>query len=240
MEDFYNGLLILTARINISIMLLPIVVAIFIRKEFNKPLHIFLIYCLVTLAINLLEQAFIWGVTKYYEQCKTYLVYWNIGDTNFLQILYYLKDFIFLGWFYSLLVPKQYNISIKWIAALLSLVATINYLFIEGYNVYGTFNPAADAIFSFALPAFYLWFMYRENLSFPIKKNPYFWISFGLIFTNLIGLFLYLVGDTIYGDDFILFAKISIGRNIFDMISQMLLAIGFWHSPYAKYVTPKQ
>lgn len=229
-------LLIKIGKINVIVMLLPIIVAIWQRKYLNKPLRIFLFYCITTFCINFLEQLIIWLAMNHPKIIMPYLQYWGIGNTNFLLILYHLKDFIFLGWFYGILLATKYGVWVKRIAGLLSVMALMNYLFIEGFRGFGIVNPAADAIFSFSLPAFYLWYLFKYMLHFPVHKNPYFWISFGLVITNLIGLFLYLAGDTMHETDYILFAKVSIARNIFDMVAQVIFAIGFWHAPYAKYI----
>lgn len=235
-EKYFHDIFILSGRICLVCILIPVLIALWNKKHLNTPLKIFVWYCLVTLLINITEHLFVWSADNYKTFWLPILKKWGISDTSFLQIFYYLKDFALLGWFYALLLPLKYSIWVKRIASFLFLATLINYLFIEGYNTYGVFNPAADAIFSFVLPSFYLWYLYRHLINFPLNKNVYFWISFGLIFTNLIGLFLYLVGDAIHKMDYVLFTKMSIIRNIFDMISQVIFAIGFWYAYYVKYL----
>lgn len=237
-EIYYNKILILFGRLNIASMILPIVIAIWMWKRLNKPLKVFLGYCVVTLLINLLEQMFIWSVDKYTDFWLPILRYWRIENTNFLQILYYLRDFTFLGWFYSILLPLHSEIWVKRIAISLFFATLINYLFIEGYRVYGIFNPAIDAIFSFVLPLFYLWFLYQSFFHIPLYKNPYFWLSFGLIFINLLGLFLYFAGNKMQQTDFVLFAKVVIIKNCLEIIGRIILSIGFWYAPYVQHLLP--
>ncbi|MDX1941664.1 MAG: hypothetical protein SFU99_13985 [Saprospiraceae bacterium] len=232
-----GGLLFLCfGRVNVATMIYPIILAFWNRNILNQPLKVFFIYCIATFCINLIEQLFILGWINNYEIVIEIVEYLDIENTNFMLILYHLKDFAFLGWFYSILMPFRYSIWIKRIAFLLFIAALINYLFIEGYKGYGIFNPTTDAIFSFSLPAIYLRYLYKNMLNVPISKNSYFWISFGLIFTNLIGFFLYLIGDTLHTYYYPLFTKLSISRNGFDMIAQVLLSIGFLYTPFAKYI----
>ena len=173
-ENFYNSLFIIFATVNMGIIVIPILVGILRKKNLNKPLSLFLIYLIVILCINILEKIFIWAANTHYDILKPYMDYLEIGNTYFIQILAYLNNFLFLGFFYALLVSPKYKTWLKRIAISLAVIAVINYLFYEGHKVQGVINPTLDVIFSFVLPAFYLWFMYRENLSFPIKKNPYF------------------------------------------------------------------
>lgn len=239
-EIYYNKLLISVAGINTWMMLLPIVVAIWQRRYLNAALRVFLYYCIASFLIGKLEQTFIWatGTGGYYPILKPYLDRFEIKNVNFLQILYVIKNYIFLGWFYSLLFPKKFSRILKLMVIILLITSLINYFFIEGYNAVGVFNSVAVVIFWVLVPAFYLWFIFKNLIYFPLKKNPYFWISFGLVSSNLITLFNHLIGDAIYQNNFILFTKIGIARNSFDILALILFSIAFWYASYAKFVKP--
>lgn len=232
LHSFFIGF----GKIATIIMILPIVMAIWQRKYLNKALMLFLVYQILALAFNLLEQTFYYFAVKYYEIFKPYLDYWEIQDTSFLSILYHLNNFAFLGWFYFLLFPAKYGKWIKWIAIILFVAVLVNYLFIEGYQGYGKFNPVATAVFTFGVAFFYLWYLYRSHLILPLTKNPYFWLSFALIIPYLIGFFLYLVGDVTHEENYQLFVMMSIAKNFFLIIAQVLMAIGFWRARYARYI----
>ena len=117
-------------------------------------------------------------------------------------------------------------------------MALINYLFIEGYLVYGVFNPTADAVFAFALPLIYLGYLYRLDTMVPLSKNPYFWISLGLVVPNLISLIFHFVGNKLLETDFILFAKLTIAKNGITVIGHILIAIGFYYARYVNFLSP--
>ncbi len=234
---FYNDLLVFYGRIALSTLILPILIGLWQGRVLNKPLRFFLLYLIAGLTIALLEQLFLWSTSAYYPAWKPYLDYWKIGDTNFIQILYYLKNFALLGWFYTLLLPNQVGIWVKRVSVLLFVVALINYLFIEGYHVYGVFNPTADAVFCFVLPMIYLGYLYRQDSIVPLSKNPYFWISLGLVVPNLISLVFHFVGNQLIETDFILFAKLTFGKNGIAIIGNILLAIGFYYARYTQFLT---
>ena len=234
MGNYCNDLLIWFGRITISTMILPIVFALYQKKHLNKPLKLFLFYCLVTLFINLFEQWYIWASVHipFVHDIAIKLD----RSTNFLIILYVLRDFLFIGLFYYALLPFKYGFWVRGIAILLSIGVLINCIFIEGFIKYGIFNPTSDGIFMVVLPLFYLAFLYNASLNIPIQKISYFWISLGLFIPNLIGLFLYFVGDAIYGGEFCLFVYGSTVKNGFEIIGQILMAVGFWQARYAKYL----
>jgi hypothetical protein len=232
-----NDIFILFSKITVMIMVIPIITAVINRKYLNKPLKIFLLYLIFALFFNLLEQFLVWYATKYIAVVRPYLDYWAIGDTSFLSILQYINDFVFLGLFYHIILGRNpYGKWVGWVSLMLLIACLTNYLFIEGYNVVGIFNPTADAIFIFSIAAFYLWHLYRTHLMLPLQKNPYFWISFGLIVPHVIGFFLSLVGDIASKEDFGLFVVMSVVRNCFLILAQVLFAIGFWQARYAQYL----
>ncbi len=235
-EANLHTLFITFGKILIAAMIIPIIAAIIQLKHLNKPLKIFLLYRIISLLFNLLENTFYYFAVKYYKQIEPYLTYWGIDDTSFLSILYQVNNIIFLGWFYYLLIPQKYGKLINRVAIFLFIAVVVNYLFIEGYQDFGKFNPNATAIFTFSIAAFYLWYLYKSYLTLPINKNPYFWLSIAVIIPYLIGFFLFFVGDITHEEDYRMFVILSIVKNSFLIIGQILMAIGFWQARYAKYL----
>ena len=216
-------------------MILPILVALFYWKEFNKSLKIFFAYVVATLVINLLELWYITELSKYVSEEWLEL---TCKSTNFFFIFHQLKNFAFLGWFYNVLLAAHgYGHWVKRLAAFLCMASVVFYIVEKGWCNYGAFGPTAEAIFMFALPFFYLWYLYRNDLSVPLTKNAYFWISLALAAPNLIGLFLFFTGETIQTDDFCLFTRIATVKNGFEIIGQVLLCIGFSRARFARFIT---
>lgn len=229
-------LFILFSRISTATMLVPIGMALFKWKYLIKSAKVFLGYRVFAFFFNLIEQVFIWYSIVYTDNLRPYLEYWEISDTNFLAILYYLNNFAFLGWFYYLVLPRHNRVWVGRIALFLFIAALVNYLFIEGYQVYGYFNPNANALFVVGSAFLYLRFTYRIQLTMPLSKNPYFWFSIALIILYLSPLILSFIGNIVFDERYILFVSISILRNLLIIISQILLTIGFFQIKYAKYI----
>ena len=240
LELTYNSFYILSAHIANATMLIPISLGIYNIKYLNKPLKIFLWYCIVSLILNLMEQLVIWSTGHFIDVLLPLLKKWDIKNTSFLSILFYSKNFIFLGLFFKGILNHWINMSwIKPLIIILVIITWTNHLFIEGFRSYGVFNRTVDAIFCFGIPLYFLWFIFNENSKVPIIKNPYFWIGLGLISTALIGFYLFLAGDKIRATDKVLFFKLAIIKNCIVMIEQGLEAIGFYYARFIKYLPQK-
>lgn len=146
-----------------------------------------------------------------------------------------------MGYYFKLVFePSQLSQIVKWITIFLFVTVTINYLFIEGYKVYGVYNPLMNAFYSLIIPLIFMYILYNQlDSKVPITKNPYFWINLRFIIPNLIGLFLFFAGDKIYKTDFILFVKISIAKNGFFIIGHVFACIAFYYARYTKYLHQK-
>ncbi len=234
---FLRKALVLAGKVSTGFMFIPILFALRRRKYLNKPLRIFLGYCISNTSINLLHQVFMWATGYFRAFFVPLLNKYHLTDTNFMGILAYANNFAFLGWYFYTVMPHEKTAKgIRWLSSGLFIAAIIDYLFIGDFRDYGVFTPAASATFCFVLPAIHLWFLYREDGKVPLSKNPYFWIAMGLFLPHLAGFFLYLMGDSIYKEDFPLFVKISIGKISLSIIGQVLLAIGFYYARYSKFL----
>lgn len=237
-ENYFNFLYINSGKIQLIFQTIPIIVGIWHRKILNKPLRLFLIYYCITFTINILEVLFIWTTANYTAFCLPYLHYLGIDSTNFISIFHYLANFGIMGWYFSLVFkPKPISYWINRMSIALFISAFVNYLFIEGYNIYGVFNPLIDSLFSIVLPIIFMWSLFNQMESkVPITKNPYFWVNLRFIVPNLIGLFFYFAGDKLYKTDFILFVEMSIVRMSFFVIGHLFATLAFYYARYTKYL----
>ena len=238
MESYWNEVFIYISRITFfsGIFILLLIVLRF-RMNWNKPLKVFFYYYILTLVLNSLVQGIIWLTGIYVDFFSPILEYWEITNTFFFQILFQLKNFILLSIFYHLIFPiKHYKKYILRIGQILSIIALVNYFFIVGYKKLGVFNPSANVIYSLLLPLIYLWYSQEYSLRIPLSKNPYFWFSIGLIIPNLIGAFIFFAGDYIHTDNFILYCQMYSLKNLFEILGQILIAIGFSRSYYTRFI----
>lgn len=235
-----NDILIFFSKIVSAVMIIPIIAALVKWQYLEKKLKIFFVFCVVTLAIALLEQLFFWSVKKHYNEFwRTILDYWGIKNTFFLQILPHTRDFFLLGWFFSAVLPSgKARYLVQYFSLLLGVSCIINYIFIEGYKIAGVFNPTTDALFSFLVPLLSLWYLFQRDTRIEMYKNPVFWISLGLLLPNLMGLFLFYTSDYLQENVFTLYVNLMLVKNFFEIIGIILLTIGFSHAYYMRFFYP--
>jgi hypothetical protein len=233
-----NDLHQLNAKVAVVIMVIPIIIAFLNYKKLNKALKIVNIYCFSLLSILLLLQLIILVVDSFKDFFVPILITLKIRDMSFISILDYLNKFITLGLFYSIVISRgQFAKLIKNLSLFLVISSLINYFFIEGYNVQSVYNSTTSSIFCFLLPLIHLWYLYNDiETKVPLIKNPYFWISLGIMLPNLVGLFMNLAGKKMEETDTILFLQANIVHDIIQMIGYILIAYGFHNAKYTKYM----
>ncbi len=226
---------LLLSTINTVFSIITIIMALKNKRYLNQALRYFLYYCLCFLGLEVLTHCIIRFYSSFFEPI---LDIFGIENMNFLGIFYFLRNFLLLGLFYSLLLaPRKIAQWIRYVGIGLAVACTINYLFIEGYKGFGVFNPTVDAIFCFVVPLIYCRVMFQQDDNIPLSKNPYFWITIGQLQVALIGFFLFFTEDYIIKSDPELFNKLAVGRNILMIIEQIMYAIAFYYAKNTKYLT---
>lgn len=226
-----------TGKILLFFMLIPIGYGILQWKRFNKPLRIYLIFLIVTFLLFWGEHAFVWLVKANPDAWLPILKHLNIESTNFMRIFHHLNNFLVLGWFLSLVFGNsKWSHLTKALSWTLTGIVLVNYFFYEGHNVSGGLNSSLSAIFCFALPAAYMWYLYSQEQHISLTHNPYFWIGLGLIIPNVIGLFLYFAGNYIKQESEWLYTFLYILKSGVEAIALLLTTLGFYHAHKAKYL----
>jgi hypothetical protein len=234
-EKQYNIYLFYSSCISLAFLLLPLLLAVINRKNLNKKLSIFLGYGIIALLVVILHVLFVWQTSTYFKYWESLLIKWQIGDTNFMSILAYLNTYLLLGYYFSEeIYNKKYQSRILLLFGCIAIIGIIDYLFITGFRNYGYFNPIASSSLAIVFSLISLRAVFQKDTLVPIAKNTYFWFALGILVPNAIGLFLRLAGNAIYGDDFILYCKVSMAKDLFFDIAQVLIMIGFYRSRFVK------
>jgi hypothetical protein len=154
-----------------------------------------------------------------------------------MSILAYLNTYLLLGYYFSEeIYNKKYQKFFLSLCGAIAVIGVIDYLFITGFRNYGYFNPIASSSLAISFSLISLSIIFQKDTLVPIAKNTYFWFALGILVYNSIGLFLRLAGNAIYGDDFILYCKVSMAKDLFFDIAQVLIMIGFYRSRFVKYL----
>ncbi len=232
-----NKLLALSSELTSGFAFIVLIYTLATRKNWNLPIKTYWVFLLMSFLNNIIALLFIWSVNHYTSFFLPYLKCFHISDTNFLNILNELTNFIGLGFFfYYVLLKEKRSKWILWASLILSIAVVINYFFIQGYNMGGGFNSTASALYCVILPLIYMWIIFNQDSELPISKNPYFWVNLGLILPSTISLFLYFSGGIIHKFDFTLFVKLKITSNFIEIIAQFITAIGFYYTDKLKFI----
>lgn len=225
----YNNLLLLSGRITTLLSVIPIFVAIWQRKKLSKPLQIFFWFGVVRFALNLILEAFIWSITPFREFWTPILKEYKIENTLFFNIVFYLANYIILGILFKELLKKSIFQSIlKYFIPFISIAAVFIFFFIDGYHGFGTVGPIINGLYICVLPLVYLWYLFQNDTQTSVSQKPYFWISLGLAIPHLIDLLFLFTADKLYDQNFVLYCKTHIIRNILEIFAQLLFAFAFF------------
>ncbi len=215
--------------------LFPLAVGFWKYKKLNNQLTIFYYYIIIGFLLNFFSKTVIWYNKTLY---KPILDFFDIHNTNFIDYFFFLRNFLLLGLFFSLIIEqKKIAQLVKYVGIELAIVCTINYLFVEGYKNIGIFNPTVDAFFCSIIPLLYCKTLFIYDDLLPLNKNPYFWITIGQIMVALIGLFFFFTQNHLVDSDEELFNKLAVGRNVLMIIEQIMYAIAFYYAKNTKYLS---
>lgn len=236
-ENTLNEISILMGKIATICMLIPIIFALYNNKYLNTIIKIMLWFCIIRFIVSLLNIIIIWATRTYRDFFIPILNSLDIHNMNFISILAHLNYFGLLGWYFSLVIQnKKIKKIIQLVSIFLFFASIINFLFIEGYKNHNVFNSTSANIFCFLLPLIHLWFIFNEDSIVPIVKNPYFWISLGLIIPNLTGLITSIIGKKLAQTNLALYLQVDIGYAVLQILGYLLIAVGFYYARYTKYL----
>jgi len=233
---FYSDLLIYFGKIITLSSFIPLLLAMWKRKVLIKPIKLMALYLLALIGSNLLEQGFIWSTGKYYYTFwKPILDALQITDTNFLNVIGRLIDYIFVGWVFSFALSEPWASRVKWGSWVLIPLAILIYFFVDGFRAYGTVNAILNRGYLVVVPALYFWHLFNSPPNLTLWQNPFFLFGLGLFVPNLFGFIMSFVGDKLNETDYLTFVKVSIFRNCLTILAQFFFAYAFYQARYAKY-----
>lgn len=229
-----NNLLLLSFKLTTIVWGIVIIIALWNKKYWVKPLKIFFYYVLVSLLLAILIHI----VYAYYTYFASLLAYFKIANTNAFDIFFYLRNDILIAYFfYLLMTPRKIAKWILYAGLALAVYNIINCIVWKGYLSPGIFAPLSDDIFCFMMPAIYCWVLFQEDTVLPLRKNPYFWITMGLFMLSLTTFFYYLTENYLFQNDEILYEKLSVGRNFLMIIEQSMYVVAFYYAKNTKFLS---
>jgi hypothetical protein len=237
MELILKDIVTISGRVATILMLVPLMYSIIYLKNSDKALKIMQLFCFIRFIISILTQSIIWIIKTNKDVFIPILNFLDIHNMNFISILAHLSNFSILGWYFSVvIINKKTSQIIISISILLFVTSLLNYFFVQGYKDHNVFNSTSSNIFCFILPSIHLWFLYLIDSKVQLYKNPYFWVSFGLIIPNLFGLLTSIISKKLHDTDLVLYYQVDIVYILLQIIGYFFISKGFYYARYTKYM----
>lgn len=194
--------LLLLGKVASFFSLIPMVLALFKYKAFRTRPNIFLLaYFMVGVLLNWGTLWFVEYATENYEKIKPLLDKYDIGNTFFVDPLYFLKNFIFLGLYTYFLVdnkPLKRNILI--LSAGCILFTVFNSLYGETYKEYQSWGSVADNLYKIFIGVVLVRYIFYTNLNKSILRIPQTYFAVAILLTATIAGLIDFLSNEMFSD----------------------------------------
>ena len=167
--------------------------------------------------------------------------HFGIQDFNFTAPINYLIKFIFLSLFFRDLfqdpLKKRFFQYFMYALVMFELVQVFVF---KSYQGYDSLSSTVKNVFILGGTGLFMYKLYRANShGIVLYKNPYFWLTLGLMLPALAEIFLEFIFTKLYQTDLLSFYKLYLVRNASQLVGFTLLIVGVWQAKYLRFL-PKE
>jgi hypothetical protein len=157
------------------------------------------------------------------------------GINHWLFNIFTPIEFLYYGYlFYHIIESPSKKVIIPLVFALFLLFTTINMFYIQGTKYFHTIPYRVGAVITITLCFFYFRQLMRSKGYINLVRNPFFWISTGLLFFYL-GFFFYFSAF-----DYIGYDKLRVNMSLWSIISSTLNVLLYSNFLIALLCQPRQ
>jgi branched-subunit amino acid transport protein AzlD len=165
----------------------------------------------------------------------------GIIDGNFTSPLNYLIKFIFLSLFFRDLfqhpLKKRFFQYLMYALVVFELVQVFVF---KSYQGYDSLSSTVKNVFLLGGTGLFMYKLYHtDSQGISLYKNPYFWLTLGLMLPALAEIFLEFIFTKLYQTDLLSFYKLYLVRNASQIVGFTLLIVGVWQAKYLRFL-PKE
>jgi uncharacterized integral membrane protein len=205
-----------------------------------NPLIIFLVVIAIvewTLGKFILTKSFYY----YTSHVKPFLELFGIQQITFLNPVHYFVRFIFLSLFFRDLfrnpLKKRFFQYLMYALVVFELVQVFVF---KSYQGYDSLSSTVKNVFILGGTGMFMYKLYRaDSHGISLYKNPYFWLTLGLMLPALAEIFLEFIFTKLYQTDLLSFYKLYLVRNASQIVGFTLLIVGVWQAKYLRFL-PKE
>jgi len=200
--------------LSISIAILPLTIGLFFYKKASKPIQ-WLIYYLISVVMT--------------EIAARLFHYWYVINSPVYHVFTVIQFASFFLIYHAALKGKMSK-QLTWTTiGIFSLLAILSAIFLQGLWEFNSYISALECLFVVLLPLYYFYSIIQELKIKHLSKTPMFWISVATLVYFSTGFFIFLTHNYF----------VTIGANttniwtlhsIFNIITNILLAIGIWNT----------
>ena len=225
-----NDLLILLGKIASFISIFPLVLCFYKWRFFKaKPLIWLFLYFLSGVFLNWFTSAFVDIATKYWKIVGPYLQKLHIDDTFFVDPIYFLRNYVFIGLFSVGIIKDEQTIKvIKWLSISLIIFTFLNTFFIEGYEDYQTIGNTLDNLYKLVISFLVLKRLFNSNIQTKITNHLYFWVYLGFLIIGCIAGLIDFLSNKLVNQQEVIFYQAHIVKDCFVLIAFICFSIGVW------------
>lgn len=177
----------------------------------------------------------------YFSQVYSFMTSLGIKNFNFISPPSYLIKFIFLSLFFRDLfqdpLKKRFFQYLMYALVVFELVQVFIYRSYQGYD---SLSSTVKNVFILGGTGLFMYKLYRaDSHGIVLYKNPYFWLTLGLMLPALAEIFLEFIFTKLYKTDLLSFYKLYLVRNASQIVGFTLLIVGVWQAKYLRFL-PKE
>jgi hypothetical protein len=177
----------------------------------------------------------------YFGKISPILKALEIQDTSFIGSFSYFLKFIFLSLFFRDLfqdpLKKRFFQYLMYALVVFELVQVFVF---KSYQGYDSLSSTVKNVFILGGTGLFMYKLYRaDSHGISLYKNPYFWLTLGLMLPALAEIFLEFIFTKLYQTDLLGFYKLYLVRNASQIVGFTLLIVGVWQAKYLRFL-PKE
>ena len=207
-----------------------------------KYFWIFVVFMTLYSALDLMIiEVLLAAPYKFWESIFPYLQQIGIKNTNFTDPINYLIKFIFLSLFFRDLfqdpLKKRF---FQYLMHALVVFELVQVFVFKSYQGYDSLSSTVKNVFILGSTGLFMYKLYRaDSHGITLYKNPYFWLTLGLMLPALAEIFLEFIFTKLYQTDLLSFYKLYLVRNASQIVGFTLLIVGVWQAKYLRFL-PKE
>ena len=208
-------------------------------SQLSTPLRILLYMVATRLCLMLVLYRLLWSLQQAKHDIwvqlfgKTITQQLSSSNLNIFNIFFYVSIMGFNAWYFFKVSPNKLKRLFKTISLLALLLLAINYIYWESLHSYGSGASLITNVHALVLGIIFLLAHFRYTYAnIPPLRNSYLIVGLALFFQSSVLLILEALGQLTHTDNYVLYCKIHILRNLIIFMVETCFILAFWQNKF--------